>query len=67
MTLSPVALHDRALAAVQQSIDIVRRRIDATGVADAEVSPEGDSRIVVQLPGVETLNASSSSSAPLRI
>ncbi len=52
MTLSPVALHDRALAAVQQSIDIVRRRIDATGVADAEVSPEGDSRIVVQLPGV---------------
>ena len=52
MTLSPVALHDRALAAVQQSIDIVRRRIDATGVADAEVSPEGDSRIVIQLPGV---------------
>ncbi len=52
VTLSPVALHDRAVAAVQQSIDIVRRRIDATGVADAQVSPQGDSRIVVQLPGV---------------
>ncbi len=52
LTLSPVALHDRALAAVQQSIEIVRRRIDATGVADAQVSQEGNSRIVVQLPGV---------------
>jgi preprotein translocase subunit SecD len=52
LTLSPVALHDRAVAAVQQSIEIVRRRIDATGVADAQVSQEGDSRIVVQLPGI---------------
>jgi preprotein translocase subunit SecD len=52
VTLSPVALHNRALAALQQSIDIVRRRIDATGVADASVAPQGDSRIVIQLPGV---------------
>jgi protein-export membrane protein SecD len=52
LTLSPVALKDRAIAAVQQSIEIVRRRIDATGVVDPEVSREGNDRIVVQLPGV---------------
>ncbi|MEO8713478.1 MAG: protein translocase subunit SecD [Acetobacteraceae bacterium] len=52
LALSPVALNDRALAAVQQSIEIVRRRIDETGVVDPQVSREGTDRIVVQLPGV---------------
>jgi preprotein translocase subunit SecD len=52
LQLSPVALHERALAAVQQSIEIVRRRIDETGVLDPQVSREGEDRIVVQLPGV---------------
>lgn len=52
LRLSPVALHERALSAVQQSIEIVRRRIDATGVIDPQVSREGEDRIVVQLPGV---------------
>ncbi len=52
LTLSPVALHDRAEAAVRQSIEIVRRRIDETGVVDPQITREGDDRIVVQLPGV---------------
>jgi protein-export membrane protein SecD len=52
LTLSPVALHARATGAVQQSIEIVRRRIDETGVVDPQITQEGDSRIVVQLPGI---------------
>ncbi len=52
LQLSPVALNERAVAAVQQSIEIVRRRIDETGVVDPQVSREGQDRIVVQLPGV---------------
>jgi len=52
LTLSPVALNDRAQAAVQQSIEIVRRRIDETGVVDPQITRQGDNRIVVQLPGV---------------
>ncbi len=52
MALSPVALNERAVSAVQQSIEIVRRRIDETGVVDPQVSREGTDRIVVQLPGV---------------
>ena len=56
LTLSPAALTERASAAVQQSIEIVRRRIDASGVADPQITRQGSSRIVVQLPGVEDPN-----------
>jgi protein-export membrane protein SecD len=55
-TLSPVGLKTRATAAVDQSIEIVRRRIDETGVLDPMISRQGDSRIVVQLPGIEDPN-----------
>lgn len=56
VTLSPVALNDRATAAVQQSIEIVRRRIDETGVIDPIINRQGEDRIVVQLPGIEDPN-----------
>ena len=56
LTLSPVALHERAVQAVQQSIEIVRRRIDETGVVDPQITRQGDSRIVVQLPGIDDPN-----------
>jgi protein-export membrane protein SecD len=56
LTLSAVALHDRAQSAVLQSIEIVRRRIDETGVVDPQITRQGDSRIVVQLPGVSDPN-----------
>ena len=56
LTLSPVALTARATAAVQQSIEIVRRRIDETGVADPQITRQGQDRIVVQLPGIDDPN-----------
>ena len=52
MTLSATALAARASGAVDQSIEIVRRRIDETGVVDPQITRQGQSRIVVQLPGV---------------
>ncbi|MGG5822223.1 protein translocase subunit SecD [Falsiroseomonas sp. HW251] len=52
-TLTEVALRDKATAAVEQSIEIVRRRVDETGVAEALVARQGSNRILVQLPGVE--------------
>jgi preprotein translocase subunit SecD len=52
LTLSQVALSARATGAVQQSIEIVRRRIDETGVVDPQITQQGNSRIVVQLPGI---------------
>ncbi len=56
ITLSPEALKERAKSAVEQSIEIVRRRIDETGVVDPLISRQGESRIIVQLPGVEDPN-----------
>jgi preprotein translocase subunit SecD len=52
LTLSAPALAARATGAVDQSIEIVRRRIDETGVVDPQITRQGQSRIVVQLPGV---------------
>jgi protein-export membrane protein SecD len=53
LTLSPVALNARARGAVQQSIEIDRRRIDPDGVKDVQISQQAGDRIVVQVPGVE--------------
>ena len=57
ITLTDGGIRARELAIMEQSTDIVRRRIDATGVIDPEITPQGDDRIVVQLPGVSDPNA----------
>jgi len=51
IALSPAALVQTAAHAVEQSIEIVRRRIDETGVVDPQITRQGDDRIVVELPG----------------
>ncbi len=56
MTLSQVAMNARATGAVQQSIEIIRRRIDETGVVEPQITQQGDNRIVVQLPGIDDPN-----------
>lgn len=55
-TLTEVGLRSRATGAVEQSIEIVRRRVDETGVAEALVARQGLNRILVQLPGIEDPN-----------
>ena len=56
ISLSEAALRARADSAVLQSIEIVRRRIDETGVLDPQIARPGPDRIVVQLPGVDDPN-----------
>jgi preprotein translocase subunit SecD len=46
-------LRDREASAVQRSVEIIRRRIDETGVREPTIQPHGENRILVQLPGVE--------------
>ncbi|MBL8832901.1 MAG: protein translocase subunit SecD [Rhodospirillales bacterium] len=53
ITLTEVALRDKATQAVAQSIEIVRRRIDETGVNEPQIARQGANRILVQLPGVD--------------
>jgi protein-export membrane protein SecD len=56
VTLSEAAMRDKATDAIQQSIEIVRRRIDESGVVDPVIARQGANRILVQLPGVEDPN-----------
>ncbi|HEY9569267.1 MAG TPA: protein translocase subunit SecD [Thalassobaculum sp.] len=39
--------------AVQQSIEIVRRRVDETGTREPLIQRQGDNRILIQLPGID--------------
>lgn len=52
LTLDPQAVTDLASKAVEQSISIVRRRIDETGVNEPVVARQGQNRVIVELPGV---------------
>jgi len=54
--LTEAGLRAKAQSAVEQSIEIVRRRVDETGVAEALIARQGAQRILVTLPGVEDPN-----------
>jgi preprotein translocase subunit SecD len=43
---------ERQNAAISQSLEIVRRRIDEFGTTEPTIQREGDDRILVELPGV---------------
>lgn len=47
------ALQARRRAALEQSIEIVRRRIDETGVREPTIQRQGEDRILIQLPGID--------------
>jgi len=53
IVLSDRAIADRRNAAMSQSVEIVRRRIDQTGTREPTIQRQGDDRILVQLPGVK--------------
>ncbi|MFC8191361.1 protein translocase subunit SecD [Cellulomonas sp. NPDC057328] len=51
--LRPVAEAEGAVTAdtIDQAIGVIRQRVDASGVAEAEITSQGGSNIVVALPG----------------
>ncbi len=51
--LSEEARALRRDAAVEQSIEVVRRRVDETGTSEPTIQRQGEERILVQLPGVK--------------
>ena len=53
VTLSEESVLARAAATVEQSIEVVRRRIDETGTQEPSIQRQGTERILVQLPGVD--------------
>jgi preprotein translocase subunit SecD len=51
MNMTEQALKERRVAAVEQSIEIVRRRVDPQGVKEPTITRQGDERILLQVPG----------------
>jgi|HigsolmetaAR203D_1030402.scaffolds.fasta_scaffold00625_19 SecD/SecF fusion protein len=50
---TPAAIAEATQAALEQSLEVVRRRIDETGVAEPTIMQQGADRILIQLPGVQ--------------
>lgn len=50
---SDQAIIDLKRSTIQQSIEIIRRRVDETGTREPSIQAQGEDRILVQLPGVE--------------
>ena len=51
LALTEAAVEARKRSAVEQSIEIVRRRVDETGTREPTIQRQGADRILVQLPG----------------
>jgi len=48
-------LRDQADDGIQQSLNIIRNRIDQFGVAEPNIYKQGSRRIVIELPGLENI------------
>ncbi len=53
MRYTAQATEARRRQAVDQSIEIIRRRVDETGTKEPTIQRQGQSRILVQLPGID--------------
>jgi SecD/SecF fusion protein len=53
LSLTKEGVRDRVDAAVEQSLEIIRQRVDEVGVAEPTIQRVGAERILVQLPGVQ--------------
>lgn len=53
ITLTEAARTERLNSALEQSIEIVRRRIDELGTTEPVIQRQGEDRILVQVPGLD--------------
>ena len=53
VTLTEEAIQERRRSAIEQSIEIVRRRIDELGTREPTIQRQGEDRILVQVPGLQ--------------
>lgn len=51
--LTEAGLRDRVDSAIEQSLEVVRQRVDQVGVAEPTIQRVGSDRILVQLPGLQ--------------
>lgn len=51
--MTPEKIAERKRSAMDQSVEIVRRRIDESGTREPSIQRQGENRILVQLPGLD--------------
>jgi len=51
-TYSPAGLSQRVRGIVQQSIEVINRRIDELGTTEPSIQRQGEDRILVEAPGL---------------
>ncbi|MGV8938172.1 MAG: protein translocase subunit SecD [Allorhizobium sp.] len=53
IAMTPAGLEQRTSAAVEQSVEIIRQRVDQVGVSEPTIQRVGGNRVLVQLPGAQ--------------
>jgi preprotein translocase subunit SecD len=53
LSITEAGIRQRIRQAVEQSIEIVRRRIDELGTVEPLIQRQGDDRVLVQVPGLQ--------------
>lgn len=53
LTLTQDGIDQRLVRAVDQSIEVIRRRIDQLGTTEPTIQREGQDRVLVQVPGLD--------------
>ncbi len=53
LTLTDAGLLDRKQKAMEQVVQVVRKRVDGLGTKEASVTRQGDDRVIVQVPGLQ--------------
>ncbi|WP_417516886.1 protein translocase subunit SecD [Minwuia sp.] len=52
-TLTDAGVQERLTSVVQQSVEILRSRVDELGVSEPTIQQQGSDRIIVQAPGID--------------
>jgi preprotein translocase subunit SecD len=53
LTITPAAITERIRATIEQSIQIVERRVNQLGTVEPLIARQGNDRILVQVPGLQ--------------
>ncbi len=53
VSITDVGVTEKVRSSVEQSIEVIRRRVDALGTREPSIQRQGDDRIIVQVPGLQ--------------
>jgi preprotein translocase subunit SecD len=56
LVLTDAAVLERVRRAVDQTIEVIRRRVDALGTTEPNIQRQGADRVLVQVPGLQDTN-----------